>query len=235
MRAALSEAEVGQAGHSAQVIFPWLGQQAQGRDPQQGHPWVVVMDGQPTLWDELDTALGARPRVEILDLLHAAGYLWQAVHLFHQPGTDQAEKLMKVCLLGLLEGQVQPVIEWLTEEAKNASLPAQAHAQLARIGAYFQRHRHRVHYDRYLAAGYPIASGVIEGACRHVVNDRLERTGMNWTLPGAQAMLALRCVAINDQWDEFMTYRIEQETARLYPYAANSSPESEPEPFLRAA
>ncbi|MDQ2693835.1 MAG: ISKra4 family transposase, partial [Pseudomonadota bacterium] len=91
------------------------------------------------------------------------------------------------------------------------------------------------HYDRYLAAGYPIASGVIEGACRHVVNDRLERTGMNWTLPGAQAMLALHGVAINDQWDEFMTYRIAQETARLYPYAANSSPESEPEPFLRAA
>ncbi|MDQ2694148.1 MAG: ISKra4 family transposase [Pseudomonadota bacterium] len=235
VRAVLSEAEVGQAGHSAQVIFPWLGQQAQQRDPSQGHPWVVVMDGQPTLWDELDAALGARPRVEILDLLHAAGYLWQAVHLFHDPGTEQAEKLMQVCLLGTLEGQVQTVIEWLTDEAKNASLPAKAHASLSKIAAYFQRHRHRVHYDRYLAAGYPIASGVIEGACRHVVNDRLERTGMNWTLPGAQAMLALRCVAINDQWEEFMTYRIAQETARLYPYAANSSPESEPEPFLRAA
>ena len=63
-----------------------------------------------------------------------------------------------------------------------------------------------------------IASGVIEGACRHVVKDRLERTGMHWTIPGAQAMLKLRCVALNGQWDEFtQLFRIQRETERLYP------------------
>ena len=73
-------------------------------------------------------------------------------------------------------------------------------------------------YGQYLAAGYPIASGVIEGACRHIVKDRLERTGMTWTVPGAQAMLNLRCVYLTDRWKSFIDFRIARETERLYPY-----------------
>ena len=73
-------------------------------------------------------------------------------------------------------------------------------------------------YHIYLARGYPIASGVIEGACRHVVKDRLERTGMNWVLEGAQAMLDLRCIYVSDQWQAFQEFRITRETKRLYPY-----------------
>ena len=72
-------------------------------------------------------------------------------------------------------------------------------------------------YDEYLAAGYPIASGVIEGACRYVVKDRMERAGMRWTVEGAQAMLALRTTHINGQWKDFQKYRIKQERQRLYP------------------
>ena len=71
-------------------------------------------------------------------------------------------------------------------------------------------------YDQYLAAGYPIASGVIEGACRHFVKDRIERAGMQWTLQGAQAMLDIRNVALNDDWREFNQFRIQRETERLY-------------------
>ncbi|MGE0759795.1 MAG: hypothetical protein AB7F89_13190 [Pirellulaceae bacterium] len=73
-------------------------------------------------------------------------------------------------------------------------------------------------YDAYLRQGYPIASGVIEGACRHVVKDRLERTGMSWTRRGAQAMLHLRAIWTCDQWDDFQKYRITHVNNRLYPY-----------------
>ena len=73
-------------------------------------------------------------------------------------------------------------------------------------------------YDQFLAAGFPIASGVIEGACRHFVKDRMERAGMQWTLGGAQAMLAVRSVALNDDWADFNNFRIERETQRLYPH-----------------
>ena len=71
-------------------------------------------------------------------------------------------------------------------------------------------------YDEYLAAGYPIGSGVAEGACPHLVKDRLEQTGMRWTVEGAEAMLHVRTLHLNDEWDEFLEYRIEQEQARLY-------------------
>jgi hypothetical protein len=66
-------------------------------------------------------------------------------------------------------------------------------------------------YNEYLQAGYPIASGVIEGACRHVVKDRMERSGMRWILDGAQAMLGLRCIHLSGSWDEFIRFRIKRE------------------------
>ncbi len=200
----------------ADVIFPWLAEEARRRDPDHHHPWVLLMDGQASLWDVAAAILGEAPRVEILDLLHATGYLWEAVHLFHDPGSDLALKWMKLLVLGLLSGMGTGVVRWLQHLAEQGNLPAATRARLAAIHGYFDRHRDRIHYDRYLAAGYPIASGVIEGACRHVVKDRMERAGMHWTLPGAQALLNLRCVALNDEWDPFMNHYIQQATARLY-------------------
>jgi hypothetical protein len=199
-----------------EAIFPWLRAEARRRDPDHQHPWVLLMDGQASLWDAAAETLGDAPRVEILDLLHATGYLWEAVHLFHDPGSDLALKWMKLLVLGLLSGMGTGVIRWLQHLAEQSALPAATHTRLAQIHGYFERHRDRIHYDRYLAAGYPIASGVIEGACRHVVKDRMERAGMHWTLPGAQALLNLRCVALNDEWEPFMNHYIHQETTRLY-------------------
>ncbi len=89
---------------------------------------------------------------------------------------------------------------------------------IRKICRYFENNRHRMRYDQDLSKGYPIASGAIEGACRHLVKDRLERTGMNWTKPGAQAVLSLRAIFISGYWERFIQYRIEHETARLYPY-----------------
>jgi len=199
-----------------EVIFPWLQAEARRRDPDHHQPWVVLMDGQTSLWDAAAATLGEAPRVEILDVLHATGYLWEAVHLFHDPGSTMAQKWMKVLTLGLLSGMGAGVIRWLQHLAEPSKLPAATRTRLEQIHDYFDRHRDRIHYDRYLAAGYPIASGVIEGACRHVVKDRMERAGMHWTLPGAQALLNLRCVALNDEWEPFMNHHIQSETARLY-------------------
>ena len=84
---------------------------------------------------------------------------------------------------------------------------------------YLETNRERMKYDEYLALGYPIASGIIEGACRHVVKDRMERAGMRWSVAGAQAMLDLRTTYVNGKWDEFQTYRIDQATRRQYPHS----------------
>ena len=172
----------------------------------------------------------ARPdRVEILDLPHAPGHLWEAVHWFHDPGSEMALKWMKLLVLGRLSGMGTGVIRWLQHLAEQSELPAATRTRLAAIHGYFDRHRDRIHYDRYLAAGDPIASGVIEGACRHVLEDRMERAGMHWTLPGAQALLDLRCVALNDEWEPCINPHLPSK-----PRASTRTSPSNPNPLISA-
>jgi hypothetical protein len=83
---------------------------------------------------------------------------------------------------------------------------------------YLKKNVGRMRYDVYLSKGYPIASGVIEGACRHYVKDRMERSGMRWSKPGAQAMLDVRSEYLNGDWEAFQAFRIQHEAERLYPY-----------------
>ena len=126
-----------------------------------------------------------------------------------------AQKWMKLLVLGLLSGIGAGVIRGLQHLAEQSERPAATRTRLEQIHDYFDR-RDRIRYHRYLAAGYPMASGVIERACRHVVKDRIERAGMHWTLPGVQALLNLRGVALNDEWEPFMNQYIQHETTRLY-------------------
>src|SRR5205807_7397231 len=113
---------------------------------------------------------------------------------------------------------VEGVIRTLRRRAAVRGLTGAKKKALARICGYLRKNRQRMRYDVYLRAGYPIASGVIEGACRHLVKDRMERAGMHWTLEGAQAVLDLRSVHISGQWETYQGYRIERETERLYPH-----------------
>lgn len=220
VRAALTHTDAdGHEINARDEIFDWLGVQIRQRDPAANQPLVVIMDGQTCLWDEAARRFDDRPRIEILDLLHVTSKLWELVHLFHPAGSAHELDAMKLFTLMILKGQVELVIRWFGDWADERQLAPAARERVERLCGYFDNHKTRMHYDQYLAAGYPIASGVIEGACRHVVKDRLERAGMRWTVPGARAMLNLRCAVINGQWDEFNRFRIQRETERLYPYA----------------
>jgi hypothetical protein len=201
-------------------VFTWMAQETHARR-RQGQPMVCLIDGQRSLWTSCARHL-PRDRVEIVDLLHVASYLWDAAYLFHAEGSDQASGFVRDRLLRILHGEVGYVIGGLRQMATKRKgskrrLSAAKQQTLTRVCNYFQRNRERMRYDEYLAAGYPIASGVIEGACRHLVKDRMERAGMRWTIDGAQAMLDLRSTHINGQWPAFQTHRIHVETRRLYP------------------
>jgi hypothetical protein len=100
--------------------------------------------------------------------------------------------------------------------ATRRGLRGQARKTVEQVAGYLERNRSRMKYDEYLAAGYPIGSGVVEGACRHLVKDRLERAGMRWRRQGAQAMLDLRATYLNGEWEAFWTYHVEKEDDRLY-------------------
>jgi hypothetical protein len=220
VRASLLRDEAQSTQPQCQAIFGWMAQEVARRDPQGKKPLVLVMDGQESLWKAGCASLPEdRFEVtEVLDLLHASSYLWQAASLFHPPGSAQSLPWVKQQLGLILEGKVNTVIEALRRQGTDLS--TQRQQALERICGYFESHAHRMAYDDYLAAGYPIASGVIEGACRCVVNDRMERSGMRWVLEGAHAMLGLRSISFSGLWEEFMAFRIAQESQRLYPHRA---------------
>jgi hypothetical protein len=144
--------------------------------------------------------------------------LWQAAHCFHPEGSEEAKAFVTERLLRLLRGQVGYVIGGLKQMGTKQGLAGSRRGQLTAVIGYLERNRRFMRYDEYLAAGYPIGSGVAEGACRHLVKDRMELTGMRWRIPGAQAILDLRATYVNEDWDTFQAHRVEQERDRLYTY-----------------
>jgi hypothetical protein len=199
-------------------VFRWLAEEYTRRDPCGLKTLVCLMDGQRSLWEDRKTYLSVVDVIEILDLLHVTPRLWEAAYLFHPEGSEAAEVFVRDRLLSILQGRVGYVIGGLRQMGTKGKLRGNKLKRLHQICNYLEKNRDRMRYDEYLAAGYPIASGVIEGACRYVVKDRMERAGMRWTVDGAQAMLYLRSTYTNGQWEAFQAYRIEQENLRLYPH-----------------
>jgi hypothetical protein len=221
--ASLPQADVPVSGMEA--VFVWLLWELCRRNPSGAKEEVYLSDGQESLWDAREQYLGGRCRVGILDLLHVTPRLWQAAHMFYPEKSAAAEAFVRERLLRVLRGQVAGVIQGLRVMGGRRPLTAAKRKTLRAVCNYLDKNQERMRYDAYLAAGYPIASGVIEGACRHLVKDRMERAGMHWTIPGAQAMLEVRSVYVSGHWEEYQTYRIEQETQRLYPYRALGEPQ----------
>ena len=199
------------------AVFAWLASEAALRRPAVAEV-VALMDGQVSLWHDRRRYLTDPDLVEILDLLHVTSRVWEAAHLFHAEGSPAAAQFARDRIERILEGQVGYVIGGLRQMATKRKLGKSRRRKLDTICGYFQNNRQRMRYDDYLVKGYPLASGVIEGACRYVVKDRMERAGMRWTAQGAQAMLDLRTTYVNGQWDDYQAWRIDQETRRLYPH-----------------
>ena len=197
-------------------LFGELGDEVHARNPDANKPVVAVMDGERALWDVL--AFFLPTAVGILDLFHVLERLWLAAHVFHPEGSPAAEKFVGDRLRLLLEGRVGGVIGGLRQMLSKHALTGSKRKSLETVVGYFENNRQHMRYDEYLAAGYPIGSGVAEGACRHLVKDRLEQTGMRWTVEGAQALLHLRALYLNGHWRDFLSHRIQQEQKRLYPY-----------------
>lgn len=216
LRAELTRRIDGVEVNGKERIFEWLAEQVALRNPKRDKPVVCVMDGERSLWKCLKAAvLGV---VCILDLFHVLERLWQAAHCFHTEGSAGAEAFVTDRLTRLLRGEVGYVIGGLRQMATKRRLSASRRRQLTQVIGYLESNRRLMRYDEYLAAGYPIGSGVAEGACRHLVKDRMELTGTRWRVPGAQAMLDLRAIYLNGDWDGFQQHRIKQERRRLYPY-----------------
>jgi hypothetical protein len=198
------------------VAMAWIMGQITARR-RNGQVLIVLMDGQESLWEtmKLHLSFGART-VPILDILHALSYLWEAAGLFE---TDESGRkaFTRARCLRILRGEVRSVIRGLRRLGTTAGLTGKAANDLSRICGYLEKNAGRMRYDEYLRRGYPIATGVIEGACRHLVKDRMERSGMRWTLEGARSMLNVRAAFQSDHWQTFLNHRIAKEVKRTHP------------------
>jgi hypothetical protein len=172
--------------------FAWAAEQVERRH-HEGQPLVRLMDGQASLWKTATICLEDRPTIDILDIIHVSSYVWSAAKIFRDHREYQ-EAHARDWLLRILNGKVGGVISSLRQQATKRKLSKKDRAGIERICGYFEKNRYRMCYDEYLRQGYPIATGVIEGACRHLVMDRMCRTGMRWRVVGSQAMLHLRAI-----------------------------------------
>lgn len=204
-------------GSGIAAAFTWMVGEVLVRGRAEGKPLVFLSDGQEALWEARREWLPERA-VNILDLLHVTPRLWQAAHVFHKENSQEAEDFVRDRLLRVLQGKAAGVIRGLREMATKHGLTGANKKTLSKVCAYLQANLERMQYDEYLRAGYPIASGVVEGACRHLIKDRMERAGMHWTIPGAQAMLDVRSIYVSGLWEEYQNHRIKHETQKLYPH-----------------
>jgi hypothetical protein len=207
-------------GSATEQVFAWLVGEVAQRNPDLAQPLVYLSDGQEALWQARAKWLPQHNSVDILEFLHVTPRVWQAAHVFHPEKSAAAEQFVRHYLLRVLQGKTAGVVRRFRELGRAQQLSAAKQKTLRTVCAYLRKNRHRMRYDEYLAAGYPIASGAVEGACRHLVKDRMERAGMHWTVAGAQAMLNVRSVYCSEAWEEYQAYRIEREQKDLYPYRA---------------
>jgi hypothetical protein len=199
------------------ALFLWLADEVIRRNAQGSKPVIFLSDGERALHDRQSEYLPAKT-ICILDLFHVMERLWKVAWCFFEERTQKraAHQWVEERLKRLLEGKVDSVIRGMRYQATQRGLKGQKRKTVRDAAEYFERNQERMKYDEYLAAGYPIGSGVVEGACRHLVKDRLERTGMRWLPSGAQAMLDLRATYLNGEWNAFWNFHVTQEDERLY-------------------
>ena len=183
------------------------------RDPRGAKTRVVVTDGERALQFRICASMkGIRL---ILDFLHALEKLWACAYVFHPEGSGAAEFVRERA--SRPSWASQPGCKGTASDCHQRQLKGKKRKTLLNVAAYYYRNRSRMRYHEYLAEGLPIASGSVEGACKNLIKDRMERSGMRWTFTGAEGMVKMRAIYLSGDFDEYWNYHVDQEQARLYP------------------
>jgi hypothetical protein len=173
---------------------------------------VALSDGSQALQQQL---LDHLPDFTlVLDIIHVTEYLWDAANARWGETSPNRQPWVKQALTWLLTDHLDVLLQDL--ETPSPALSPSKQNVLAHVTAYLRRNRPFMDYQRYLALGWPIGTGVVEGACAHLVKDRFEQSGMQWSFAGAQSLLDLRSVAFNGDWDDFQRFRRQQMHLECY-------------------
>jgi hypothetical protein len=193
--------------------------EAEARDPGHLRTWVVLVDGaehQPELIRAEAARRGTAIHV-IIDIIHVLEYLWKAAWSLHAAGDPAAEDWVAVKALAVLAGDSERAAAAITAEADAAGLTGNQRTGADTCVRYLGSKQQFLRYDQALQAGWPIATAITEGACRHLIADRLDTGGARWGLDGAEAVLTLRAVISNSDFEEYWRFHLACEHQRLYP------------------
>jgi hypothetical protein len=201
----------------ADAVIKAMFAEAHKRDPKHRKEWVILVDGNKHQL-RLVKALAKKEGVDavvILDIVHVIEYLWDAARTFHDDKDHRGcEQWVEEQLERILDGNAGKVAGTIRLQAAKRKL-TKAQAETARGSArYVARYKTYMKYNYCLKRGYPIATGVIEGACRHLIKDRMDVTGARWSLEGAEAVLKLRSLVASGDFDEYWTFHRNREHQR---------------------
>lgn len=200
----------------AKTVIGSAFEEAASRDPEHLRTWVVLVDGEAHQLDYVQSAAHAQGSAItiVLDFIHVLEYLWKAAFCFYSPGTPDAETWVKERALRVLQGKASWVAAGIRRSATLQNLTEKERGNVDLCADYLLKYSDYLHYDQYLAQGFPIASGVIEGACRHLICDRMDITGARWRLDRAEAVLQIRALRSSGHFDEYWTFHKLQEFKR---------------------
>ena len=190
-------------------------EEALRRDPRREKPWVVVVDGNKVQLDIVKKcARSFKVEVTIvLDIMHVLNYLWDAARELTAGGVD-AEEWVSARALRILKGEAGLVAGGIRRSATKRGMNPEARRKVDDCARYLTNHLAFLRYDNYLRAGFPIASGAIEGSCRYLINDRLDVTGAIWSVPRAEAVLKLRALLGNGDFADYWPHHERAEHLR---------------------
>lgn len=181
--------------------------EAQHRDPEHEKRWVALVDGNETQIDALTRQTAARQvRLPIvLDFIHVAEYVWAASRAF-AADSQARDAWVLPRLREILRGKASDVAAGMRRSATVRGLAEEDRTPVDDCADYLLKYAPYLQYGLALARGAPIATGVIEGACGHLVEDRMNLTGARWSLHGAEAVLRLRALRSSGDFDEYWRF-----------------------------
>jgi hypothetical protein len=202
----------------AKTVIAKLFDEAERRDPAHARTWVALVDGALHQIDVIKAEAARRGvKVHIVcDLIHVLEYLWAAAWCFHREGDRAAEAWVAEKARAVLLGNASRVAAAIRCKATALELSPSARKKADEAADYLLAKTAYLDYPTALAKGWPIATGVIEGACRYLVADRMDVTGARWGLRGAESVLKLRAIRANGHWVEYWSFHLAQEHRRVH-------------------
>jgi hypothetical protein len=205
---------------SSDEVIKEMFDEALRRDPYQLRPWVILVDGQPAQLKQISKHMKQRKihATVVLDFIHVLEYLWKAAYCFNDENSSKAEQWVQERALKVLQGKAGQVAGGIGKSSTKRKMTKEQREAADSCAKYLLSNKAYLKYDTALSNGFPIATGVIEGACRYLIKDRLDITGARWRLKGAEAMLKIRALILSEDFEEYFTFHKRQERERNYPF-----------------